>query len=484
MSKIIYNIKVKTPHKIQNRYNKTKGYDFVPFVYLIKCIPTGMVYYGSRFSNNAHPDLMCIDYFTSSKVMHELFLAYGFENFVFQIRKTFKTKDACIKWEGKVLRRMKVKNHPLFINIDDSLKCADNNGLIFISNPQTNKCIRVKKSLPLPEGWVYGNINFKSESVKERLWFHDKETGKAFHVNPNEAKEDWLPGRGPNYISNSEIMKSKNLIFITNGIDNKQINKDSEVPDGWRKGRTRTQKEIENSNIANKKRIGNYFICNENGDIKQIAPDDLIPEGWIKGMSYNKNKKEYVNIKTGEFIFSNIKPGKEYISISKYKKLKKDQEKKLNTLMRYYINGNVFYSLLKDIPDNVFYEKISDGCTKGKITITNGIITIWHPINYSIPLGWEQGNCKLKGKIPPNKNEDRTKYLKEYTNTITGEVIIAEKNPDKKIWTTENSGYFKKGNDAPNKGRICYVDITTGKFRFLKPDSEVPENFILHIRKK
>lgn len=248
---------INDPSKIdlKNRYNR-KNLETIPFVYLIRCKITNQVYYGARFAKSANPNTMCIDYFTSSKIMREMFLSYGVENFEYQIRRTFNTADACRKWESTVLRRMRVKEHPKFINADEYLKCVNNANTTFISNLITKKCIRIKKGTPIPPGWINGNINRKKISSAGKKWYYDPETFSPFFEYPENKQINWLDGRGPTYTSNSEILKAKKSRWITDGILNYLLSENEALPNGWRFGVTRSESAILASKISNAKNKG------------------------------------------------------------------------------------------------------------------------------------------------------------------------------------------------------------------------------------
>ena len=92
----------------------------IPYTYLIKHIPTNKYYYGVKFKKGCHPNDFWIKYFTSSKKVKGLIRRYGKKSFQFEIRKTFKTPQEAIKWESKVLKRMKVIYRKDFLNLTDN----------------------------------------------------------------------------------------------------------------------------------------------------------------------------------------------------------------------------------------------------------------------------------------------------------------------------------------------------------------------------
>jgi hypothetical protein len=93
----------------------------IPFTYLVKHVPTNRYYYGVKIKKGCHPYDLWTKYFTSSKKVKGLIRRYGKKSFIFEIRKTFKTQQAALNWEHKVLRRMKVIHRDDFLNQSDSL---------------------------------------------------------------------------------------------------------------------------------------------------------------------------------------------------------------------------------------------------------------------------------------------------------------------------------------------------------------------------
>jgi hypothetical protein len=77
------------------------------YTYLIKCTPTGQLYYGARYSKNrTHmtPDQdLWVDYFTSSDKVHQLIEEYGKDAFEISIDKVFDTPEEAIEYEKNYL---------------------------------------------------------------------------------------------------------------------------------------------------------------------------------------------------------------------------------------------------------------------------------------------------------------------------------------------------------------------------------------------
>jgi hypothetical protein len=95
-----------------------------PYTYLIGWSKLNLFYYGVRFSRNCCPDDLWKTYFTSSKYVKEYRKLYG-EPDIKSIKKIFKNKQDAMRWESKVLKRIKAHTNPKFINKSNNT-CADN----------------------------------------------------------------------------------------------------------------------------------------------------------------------------------------------------------------------------------------------------------------------------------------------------------------------------------------------------------------------
>ena len=144
----------------------------ISYTYLLIHIPSGKKYYGVRYAKNCSPDDFWTKYFTSSKKVKELIKEYGKDSFTFEIRKTFTTTIDAIKWEEKVLRRMKILHNENWLN--------QNIAGAIINTPETiskmiesNKKVRIYKT------------GFKP-SAESRKKMSDAKKGKP---SPNKGKK-------------------------------------------------------------------------------------------------------------------------------------------------------------------------------------------------------------------------------------------------------------------------------------------------------
>jgi hypothetical protein len=85
-----------------------------PYTYLIGWPERNLWYYGVRFAKRCDPLDLWSRYFTSSIHVHKQ-RELG-EPSVIQVRRVFETSEAARSWELRVLRRMRVKGDPRFLN--------------------------------------------------------------------------------------------------------------------------------------------------------------------------------------------------------------------------------------------------------------------------------------------------------------------------------------------------------------------------------
>lgn len=90
--------------------------NYQPYTYLIGWSKQNLWYYGVEFKKTAKPSNLWNSYFTSSNYVKKYHKQFGDPD-VIQIRKIFETAEDALKWETKVLRRLKVIDSDKWINI-------------------------------------------------------------------------------------------------------------------------------------------------------------------------------------------------------------------------------------------------------------------------------------------------------------------------------------------------------------------------------
>ena len=203
-------------------------------------------------------------------------------------------------------------------------------------------------------------------------------------------------------ISGSEMMKKSALarkgdFWITNGIDNKRVKKDSVIPDGWERGRTVVWSPI--------------YITNGSMTVS-IPPGYDIPNGWYIGHGEdfkklnsdgNKGKKWYNNGITDKKFYPGEEPdGWSYGRIMTHdensrQKIAKAGKGRIHNKGRVHYNNGEIQIALKDgeaVPDGFTKGRLSNSPTKGKKLINNGTEVAYIEKNDEIPKGWVAGRIK------------------------------------------------------------------------------------------
>jgi hypothetical protein len=303
----------------------------LPYTYLIKFKPTNQVYYGSRTAKHCHPDEFFNPnyhkkyYTTSSKYVNALISQYGLDQFEFEIRKTFKDKISCLKWESKILKHFKVESNPKFLNGDskqESFKAIQNNvPTKFISNRELAICIRMHKDKPVPDGWLVGNINQNNSHSKNKKWIYNKNTGRNKMVGKDFVLQgEWTGGRPPETSEKQrQSLKSKKFKHYTNGFNDLLLKENEIIPYGYYPGRTYINK-------PSGKRSFDYVWITNGTENKQIPKQTHLPEGFYFGRhsshlvgSKNPSAK---NVEFKGVVYNTVKDCIESTNLSRYILLK------------------------------------------------------------------------------------------------------------------------------------------------------------------
>lgn len=257
--------------------NKQKT-EYIPYCYLIGWSELNVWYYGCEYgekSKIANPRNLWVSYFTSSKYVKTFIKQHGNPDII-EIRKTFETKEQTIIWESKVLTRMNVIYKENWLN-------RTNNKAI-INSPETQAKIGQKNS-------KYFTGRPKTKEHREKLSAARK--GKI----PNISKENRVKIVESSHTPETNTKRSTKMsskIWITNGTENKRINKNEIIPESWRQGRTneRTVKQMnsirELGRIQGKKNKGR-LINGKNHAAKRVI---------FRGIEYYSIKNAAVSTNT------------------------------------------------------------------------------------------------------------------------------------------------------------------------------------------
>lgn len=256
----------------------------LPYTYLIGWKKLNLWYYGVRISRNCNPADLWVTYFTSSKYVTEIVKTHGAPDVV-QIRKTFDNPIDAVKWEITVLRRMKVLSDSRFLN--------KNIGGAILQTAEVCKKISDTHQK---------NKKLKTNNpMSGKRWITDGIQNKVISKNTT-VPNGWVTGR--TMVNDTVVEKT---MWITDGFNNKRVPLDFKIEDGWKKGHP-IKGTIWITNGVNNKRVSLDFkiedgwrkghtvkdkdrlrsssrymwITNGHKSIK-IPRDSLIPDGWKRG---------------------------------------------------------------------------------------------------------------------------------------------------------------------------------------------------------
>jgi hypothetical protein len=159
-------------------------------------------------------------------------------------------------------------------------------------NDTKNSYIYIDKDLPIPNGY---SVDTEWNPIGDKLWAHDPISKISGRYKEDEIPDGWLLGRGdnswvlgkcvyynlsgetrqfsPDNVPDGWILgapnagkQTKGKLLITNGLRNKFIERDGEIPEGWWVGsRSKKPKSIH---------------ITDGEVITKISDNDEIPDGW------------------------------------------------------------------------------------------------------------------------------------------------------------------------------------------------------------
>lgn len=148
-----------------------------PYTYRVKCIPTGQSYYGVRYANGCHPNDLWNTYFTSSALVHKLIELHGPDQFEFEVRKTFITRESACKWEHGVLHRLKAMTDPMWLNLRNGANRAN----------AINQAQKIGKA---NKGRKHLNTKHKNRGIYQSTikWMHHPKSKREVQAAPTWVK--------------------------------------------------------------------------------------------------------------------------------------------------------------------------------------------------------------------------------------------------------------------------------------------------------
>jgi hypothetical protein len=258
--------------------------DRTPFTYLIKCIPTGELYYGVRYAKGCQPLDLWSTYFTSSKKLSQRLEIFGKDAFEYSVRKTFDCAHKSRLWEHKVLKRLNVVNNPKWLNTT--------NGVAFKN--------RTPSSLGKKLVYIYADNNYKyldqhiAEYVIQRNLGELK--GPPKPINHGKKVSQAMKGKPKTsvHIAASKLSfqlnpKNKGYSIYNNGHQEVRVYQGDSVPEGYYRGVITKRPSIPSKNKG--KSYDEIYGQQKSDEIKENKSQQLKsnnPSKKMKGKTYEE----------------------------------------------------------------------------------------------------------------------------------------------------------------------------------------------------
>lgn len=202
-------------------------------LYQIKNNINGKIYIGVHKTSNIDDG-----YMGSGRLIRDAILKYGLDNFSKTILSYHSSYDELLEAEAKIVNTDFIRRddtYNLAIGGESCWNYVNENGLSghkFTSEEAKDCAIKaalVRAPLYLDPEWE----NKRREKIKSSTI--GRPSGFKGKVHSDETKMKMSSSRKGQSVGvkNSQA----GTIWITNGLDNKKIKKDSQMPDGWYKGR-------------------------------------------------------------------------------------------------------------------------------------------------------------------------------------------------------------------------------------------------------
>lgn len=218
-----------------------------PFFYIIRQKQTGMLYAGSKWSQevrqpcNSSTFMTEGGYPTSCKRIKGLINLYGLDSFEVMRIRHFSTGAEAYAYETRFLRKVKAKRNPMFYNKHDNnslINEFNTKGMIWYHRGEDKKMFYPGEIIPT--GWIKGSPHKIGECGKGKVYYHDGKISRRFFE--GEQPDGWIKG-------NLGVRGEKNGCFgkkstvsgckcFTNGIDCCYIMDDDIIPEGFYLGVT------------------------------------------------------------------------------------------------------------------------------------------------------------------------------------------------------------------------------------------------------
>jgi len=215
------------------------------YTYLIGWSSMNKYYFGLRYKRGCKTTDLWTKYFTSSKQVKIMREFFG-EPDIIQIRTMFDDISKAREHEHKILRRLQVLKNDKWLNNTTNKAFSNNNNASLFLDP-------VKK-----QKW-YENVCKAARSDRKRAVA--RENNRKQFSDPEQAKKH-----------KESCVPVWDFIWINDGVNNKRIPNNSELQEGWVRGRiipdSQKLKMKESRGVIPRSPINGQFCNNEKVSLK------------------------------------------------------------------------------------------------------------------------------------------------------------------------------------------------------------------------
>lgn len=148
------------------------------YVYYVEHTDSGQKYIGAKYGKDADPALFWTTYFTSSSSVKFLVERDGPGSFRTSIRRCFECRDACLRYETQLLKRLKAAQRSDFLN-----KHNNDNSNVKWDSKKRREASKKKRF------WITNGVQDKKASSLDDLvegWRQGRTGGKRFGKRSSE----------------------------------------------------------------------------------------------------------------------------------------------------------------------------------------------------------------------------------------------------------------------------------------------------------
>jgi hypothetical protein len=223
----------------------------VPYTYFLYHKPTGLKYYGVKFSKRANPELFWVPggYYSSSVKVKELIKQYGADSFRAEIRKTFICAEDAIQYEYRFLKKVNAVSKDDWLN-----QCAVSDKFYCIMGEEARKVTsermkeRMKNFKPSPESNQKRSKTLKGRIITAETRKKMSEVQKNRSEEQEQARRDKIRKHATGRGHSDEVKKVLSGIvsetrWVNNGKEQKKVHiteLENALLAGWTNGRILT----------------------------------------------------------------------------------------------------------------------------------------------------------------------------------------------------------------------------------------------------